>query len=288
MRTFLAFIAFAVTAHAQLIIGLTGGNDLSVGPGTAAFSFAATAPITLRSFGVYDSDPLTPGLYNAHTIGLWDSVSHNLLASATVPAQGAAAIGQFWYVALDASVTLLSGHSYVLGATYLDSDFDFARGNVTSVVTDPRITLGDALLSTGTGFEYPDLNVSGANAGFFGANALETAVPELSITGVFSAICLGGFVAWRRFRQVRAVVFGVILGLVVAFSARAEQPVTIRSILDARPADRQRLFTKLAKQRPVAYETVTPAVNRPPETPGNEHGQRPVVPPGIVRKYASP
>jgi hypothetical protein len=36
-----------------------------------------------------------------------------------------------------------------------------------------------------------------------------------------------------------------------------------------------------------ADEDVIPPANRPPVTPGNDHGNRPVVPPGI-RNYATP
>lgn len=281
MKTLLALLAFTFTAQAQLVMEMIGGLPLSVGPGTAAYEFTTTAPITLRSLGIWDSDLETPGLYNAHQVGLWDATTHALLATATVPASGATSIGEFWYVALAAPVTLLSGHSYVLGATFLDSDFDMAKGNVTAVVTDSRITMGDALLSTSSGFDFPDLNVSGANRGFYGANGLETAVPEPATVGIVAGLALLGFAALRRrFAAVAVLAFASI-------SVLAEPPVTIRAILDAPPAQRQRLFIKFTKQRPVAYSTVTPAVNRPPVTPGNEHGNRPVVPPGI-KNYATP
>jgi hypothetical protein len=189
MKTLLALFASLITANAQLVMDTTGGDLLSVGPGTAGWEFTTGSSLTLRSLGVYDWDATTPGLYSSHSVGLWDATTHALLASAVVPAQGAVSVGAFWYVALAAPLTLQAGHSYVLAASYLDSDFDMARGNVTSVVTDPRITMGDALLSTGVGFEFPDLNVSGANFGFYGANALEAVVPE----PVHSALAFGIF-----------------------------------------------------------------------------------------------
>lgn len=205
MKHILLTFLTAVTAHAQLILDMTGGQDLSVGPGSAGFEFTATAPLTLRSLGVYDWDAETPGLYSSHSVGLWDATTHALLASAVVPAQGAVEVGSFWYAPLAAPITLTSGHSYVLAASYADSDFDFAKGNVTSVVTDSRIAMGDALLSNGSGFTFPDLNVSGANRGFYGPNALETAVPEPTAVGVVVGISLIGFAALRRNYPQRAL-----------------------------------------------------------------------------------
>jgi hypothetical protein len=68
--------------------------------------------------------------------------------------------------------------------------------------------------------------------------------------------------------------------------------LTIRSILDSKPAERHRLVSALAKERPplkrIAAILDEPAENnRPPTTPGNEHGKRPVVPPGR-RNYGTP
>lgn len=283
----LAFLFLVQFCHAQLVMDFTGGDDLSVGPGTAGYEFTTANAFTIRSLGLWDSDPTTPGLYSSHTIGLWDAETHALLASATVPAQGATAIGAFWYVPI-APLTLQSGHSYVLGATYADSDFDFARGNIATVSMGLGAALGDALLSSGTGFEFPDLVVNGANKGFIGPNALETSVPELGFTGVFSALCLGAFVVWRRFRQSVVVGVAVLVGLIVALSARADdRPVTIRDVLDAKPQDQKRLLILLSKQKPIAAQILGPATNRPPITPGNENGQRPIVPPGL-RNYATP
>lgn len=195
-------LVLAQTAHAQLITSLSGGNDLSVGPGTAGFSFTTTASQTIRALGVYDSDLATPGLFNSHQVGLWDATTHGLLASATIPAQGASAIGSFQWVNLSAPLTLPSGHTFVLGASYLDSDFDFARGNISGVGTAPGIALGNALLSTGSDFGFPDLTVSGANLGFIGPNAGFNAVPEPSAWALVTGLGLLAFSAFRRVRSV--------------------------------------------------------------------------------------
>ncbi len=84
----------------------------------------------------------------------------------------------------------------------------------------------------------------------------------------------------------------ILLILAATSSQASEPPIPIRSVLDARPAERQRLFALIARRRPAALVTLAPAVappaNRPTVTPGNTHGQRPTVPPGIIRNYATP
>lgn len=201
MKTIIALVLLVVTAaNAQLVVDYTGGDQLSVGPGTAAFDFTtgAQAPPTLFTLGIWESSG--EGLFNPHTVGIWDATTKALLRSAIVQQNDAVKIGQFWYVNI-APLTLESGHRYVLGASYADSDFDFALGNIQSVVMGGGVTLGDALLSTGSGFEFPTLNVSGANLGFIGPNAGFTAVPEPSEALAMSALALGAFAVARRFRN---------------------------------------------------------------------------------------
>jgi hypothetical protein len=74
-----------------------------------------------------------------------------------------------------------------------------------------------------------------------------------------------------------------------------ELPAAVAGILKAAPAANRSDVAKLAaklteEQRPGSLKAVLdviPAENRPPITPGNENGNRPEIPPGIV-KYASP
>jgi hypothetical protein len=70
--------------------------------------------------------------------------------------------------------------------------------------------------------------------------------------------------------------------------------VVARLVKDASPANRSdvaKLAAQIVKtQRPAALKLVLeaiPAANRPTITPGNENGNRPEIPPGMV-KYASP
>jgi hypothetical protein len=202
MKTLAAIflLAIASTCHGQLIQSFSGGDPLSVGPGTAGFEFTANQPLTLRTLGVFDE--FADGvLSSSHAVGIWNATTKALVAQATVTPTSTLQGGFFW-VNLAAPITLQSGTSYRIGAQYGDIDFDLARGNVATVTADSRITLRDAYLSTGVGFGFPDLNVSGANHGFFGPNAGFQAVPEPSAYALAGGIGLLAFAAFRRWRLV--------------------------------------------------------------------------------------
>jgi hypothetical protein len=221
MKITLAIITLcgiATICQAQLIQSFTGGDPLTVGPGTAGFEFTVGAqPLTIRTLGLFDE--FTDGvLSSSHNVGLWNATTKALVAAATVTPQAALQGGFFW-TQLAAPVTLQAGTSYRIGAQYADIDFDLARGNVPSVTADSRITLKDAYLSTGSGFGFPDVNVGGANRGFFGPNAGFAPVPEPSTCATVGIGLLLGAVAWRRWK-VLAVVAVATAGL----GAEAAQP----------------------------------------------------------------
>ena len=47
----------------------------------------------------------------------------------------------------------------------------------------------------------------------------------------------------------------------------------------------------VSRQAPGAFDSILaaiPAEKRPPETPGNDNGNRPIVPPGQIKNYGSP
>lgn len=280
-----AILAFAMiaTVHSQIIADFAGGDDLAVGPGTAGYEFTPNTGVTLQTLGIWGS---SEALFNPHAVGLWDATSQTLLRTVVVHPSTAVKIGEFWYANI-APITLASGTKYVLGASYADNDFDFARGNVTSVTTS--FTIGDPLLSSGSGFEFPGIRVTGAELGFFGPNAGFAPVPEPEKGALAAGLILAGLAVARRLRTSALP----LLAAVTLTASAAEPPVTIRAVLDAKPADRKRLLKLMAKQRPVTAKTVapvtdpTPAENRPPLTPGNEHGNRPEVPPGL-KNYATP
>lgn len=197
MKIFIALLAFQVSVSAQLIQSFTGGNDLNLGPGTAGFDFTVgSQPLSISALGVWIS--ADTGLLTAsHSVGLWDA-QHNLIASTTVTPSAIVQNGFAW-ANLSTSVTLLASGTYTLAAQYADVDFDQALGNLTSVTMNGS-KLGDALLSSGTGFSYPDVNVSGANLGFIGPNAAFAPVPEVACWSLVSGLCLLAFAAVRRWR----------------------------------------------------------------------------------------
>lgn len=198
MKTIISLILFCQLAQAQLIQSFSGGNDLALGPGTAGWSFDVTSTTTINALGIWDSNG-GAGLFNAHSVGLWDATTHALLASAIVPTGISTVVGGFDYVSIP-QLTLSAGHSFVLGASYIDNDFDFARGNISSVTTFPGIVLHDALLSSASTFTFPDLDVSGANLGFLGPNAMFQAVPEPIHSALACGVILFFFAIWRRTR----------------------------------------------------------------------------------------
>lgn len=195
----IALLSVSLLANAQLIQNFSGGDNLNVGPGTAGYEFTVgSTPITIQGLGLLAT--LDTGTLSAsHEVGLWDTTpQRNLLGSVTVTPGNSSAINGFWYVNLASPLTLSAGTHYVLAAQYSDVDFDQVKGNVTSV-TMSGATLGNALLSSGTGFGFPDIDVSGANLGFIGPNAAFTVVPESAGT----ALAVGfGLVALAVFRRI--------------------------------------------------------------------------------------
>lgn len=278
MRTILALLLFCKLANAQLIQTFSGGNDLSVGPGTAGFSFDVMTPTTINALGIWDSTSGS-GLFNPHSIGIWDATTHTLLASAIVPAGISSVVGGFDYVSIP-QLTLAAGRSFVLGASYIDNDFDFAKGNISSVTTLPGIVLHDALLSTASTFTFPDLNVSGANLGFFGPNAMFQAVPEPGAWGLVAGVLLLVFSLLRT--------HGGVIEDTLSKVKRPELAAEAARMVNANPASRSTVLRWIASHRPASLVVVTRTLNdsnRPPVTPGNDHGKRPTVPPG---RYATP
>jgi hypothetical protein len=180
----------------QLVTSVTGGDPLSVGPGTAGFSFTTgTDQLIVQGLGVFDLGGT--GLTASHKVGLWDATTQTLLTSVTVPATGATDINNFWYMPVTA-LTLQPSHSYVLAAQYADVDFDLTKANSTATLSGA--TFGNALLSSGIGFSFPDLTLGQVNAGFFGPNMSFAPVPEPAAWAGVTAIGLAALAAIRRWK----------------------------------------------------------------------------------------
>lgn len=198
LAPFLLALSLAVSANAQLITSFSGGDPLSVGPGCAGFEFqVGSQSLSLAAFGIFDE--FSDGVLNdAHAVGLWNANTGALLAKITVAPATATLQSGFFYANLIVPISLSAGGRYRIAAQYADVDLDLARGNVASVTSDPRVTLRDAYLSSGSGFDFPDLNVGGANFGFFGPNALSVPVPEARWFALAASLCLLGFAFYRH------------------------------------------------------------------------------------------
>lgn len=206
----LTALAAACNINAQLTVDptqfvvtdFTGGNPVSAGPGTAGFEIMVGAtPLTLSTLGVFDE--FNDGvLNNPHTVGVWDATTQSLLAKVTVAQATATEINGYFYQNLITPITLQSGHLYRLAVQYSGIDLDLSRANVlaANVHVNSDITLRDAYLSSGSGFDFPDLNVSGANLGFFGPNAGFAPVPEPALTAMLTALALLGVGVYKRLR----------------------------------------------------------------------------------------
>lgn len=190
-------ISPATITTGQLLTSVTGGDNLSVGPGTAGFSFTVGADsLVVQGLGIFDVG--NNGLTAAHKVGLWDiSTAPTLLTSTTIGTSGGVAINSFLFTPV-APLTLQANHSYVLAAQYADVDFDLARGN--AAVGINGAVFGHALLSSGTGFGFPDISVPSADAGFFGPNISFAPVPEPAAWSAISAIGLAALAAFRRWK----------------------------------------------------------------------------------------
>lgn len=201
-----ALASFQLVSSAQLIVDFEGANPLSVGPGVGAFEFTVMEPQSLlQSVGVFDSNGGL-GLFDSHAVGIWNADTHALVASAIVPSGTAATfIDGAWYVNLATPIALPVGQRFLIGAFYKDSSFDFAFGNATSITAGQGIEIGHAFLTSSSEFSFPDIEVAGADYGFFGATGRFAPVPEPAAVGVVVGISLIGFAALRRNHPQRAL-----------------------------------------------------------------------------------
>jgi hypothetical protein len=82
--------------------------------GTFGWAFTPTSDIAVTDLGFFDRNG--NGLAIPHSVGIWDAITHHLLASATVPAGTTAPLqDNFRYVSIPQTL-LTEGQSYVIGA----------------------------------------------------------------------------------------------------------------------------------------------------------------------------
>jgi hypothetical protein len=174
--------------------GISAGSN---GNNTLGFDFTVgSSPIQLTALGLWDENQ--DGFTHSHMIGLWDN-SGNLLGSVIISAGTVNLLsGEFRYADLATPVTLLAGTTYVLGASYLDTDADHLVGNVAGdqATFDPAVLAGNYRFALDNGFAFPDGNSGSGSA--VGPNAQFAIVPEPGRGLTALALVLGALIYIRR------------------------------------------------------------------------------------------
>ncbi len=157
-------------------------------------------PLTVTSLGLYDSG--SPGLDQAHSVGLW-TTGGTLLAQVdfSVGLSGFSVNG-FLYQSLVAPVVLQPGTQYIMAASYPGgtSDSLYVNDSIQYETWSSAVTfLNGRYTANGAGFVFPNLTVGGLS--YVGANALYV-VPEPDVVNLLLYSAVGG-VLWRAGRRLR-------------------------------------------------------------------------------------
>lgn len=171
-------------------VGFTGvnGSFLDGNNRVIGWQFSVPQPVSAVALGWFDLGQ--DGLATSHQVGIWNSATHALLASATVAAGTAAPLqGYFRYTELETPLLLQQGVSYRIAG------FDPGGGDahvwtpalggfnahVNGFSTSPAITLGASGTAIGIGagaFQYPSQQINDSRTALMGPNMLLAPVPE--------------------------------------------------------------------------------------------------------------
>jgi hypothetical protein len=182
--------------------GIVAGSN---GNNTLGFDFTVgSSAIQVTALGLWDQNQ--DGFTNSHSIGLWDN-SGNLLGSVVISIGTVNPLsGQFRYGNLATPIILTAGTTYVLGASYLDTDADQLVGNVAGdqATFDPAVAAGNFRFVSDNGFAFPSGNNGPGSV--VGPNAQFIIVPEPG-RGLFVVALIFGaliYVHRRRSETVRS------------------------------------------------------------------------------------
>lgn len=188
------------------------------------FSFFSNTNQTLTALGFWDS--LGDGLPRAFQVGLWDTTTQALLASAMIdnsdPLDGSVTVagGQWRYETLLTPVNLLSGNSYTLGWQAGVADLSAADSlllNYPTTTFAPTVTVPQQyrFLET-SAFVFPSVTSSPSNPRGDLSRSMVNAqlgpAENTSVTPEPTSLALAGFAgigmavgAWRRRRHAKAL-----------------------------------------------------------------------------------
>jgi uncharacterized protein (TIGR03382 family) len=190
----LALVAGALVpsaGEAEVIVGYAGGSGTFQGGMVAGSTFNAPSGATFNSLGFIDVG--LDGLQDSYQVGLWDTNSHALLASAIVT-PSSPLINGFRYAAIP-QTTLLPGTTFTVGALLHTQQLD-------AWVTNAAVVDGSGF--TGPGFgRFLGNNLSLAfpsspdGVTYVVANASDVVVPAPATLGLAG---VGGLLVLRRRR----------------------------------------------------------------------------------------
>jgi hypothetical protein len=203
----------AAQAQAALSFSSHSGSFLDGNTRMIGWQFSVPAAVNVAALGWFDLGQ--DGLNRAHQVGVWDTATQALLASAWVPAGTAGVLlDQFRWIDLDAPLALQPGVTYRIAgldignggdAHVWDANIGFGVA-VSGFAVNPALTLGPAGTATGglaSGFTYPASTIGDARRALIGPNLSFSAVSPVPEPATWALMLSGVAALLVRRRQTR-------------------------------------------------------------------------------------
>lgn len=219
--SFFAAAAAALSAHSQVApaldvlgLGTTGVDYYQNNSYCLGWRFTTNKDVIVTALGFYDDKK--NGITGNHDVGIYDVVSHQLLATTQVVPSDPL-IGFFRYHALSARVTLPKGKDYYIQCVSLTDRY---ANNAPDFKVDPAITFkgyaGDTGNVPSTTLHYPNGTLSSTYKGNFGPSLLianpgdpnpnDAAAIDFAKRDTGSDVNQGSFCMGFRFRPTQDIV----------------------------------------------------------------------------------
>jgi len=172
-----ALSASVALAQGPAVLNWTGGTEYESyygsGSDVIGWDFIPTQTIYATHLGYY-TDPNHAGLEAPHQVGIWDTQTQALLATATID-RNDPVTGLFHYKPIS-SLMLQAGKTYTIGGLDASGDNDWYVSGASTLSMAPEVTWVASRYPSagGLGFVFPALTSTGK--GRFGPNFLF--VPE--------------------------------------------------------------------------------------------------------------